>query len=818
MSSGKRLNKRQAREQQELQELASAGQEPDAQRVETAEGSDEEHQTDTGHDATAPVSIFAALGDEVEEEGDDDDEGEETKDSGDEPDTQARAASKKKKNKKKNKKKKGQSTSETATGEDQTAGIMTSSEPAPQSTVSTNARGKKKAAKSSSNAPPTKSIGDMSLDDFDSLLASQPHMANATSSSITGNTSSSTSVDKATSTLDALRATLCLSQNYLDPSVELKRQFGSAAIRAYEASNGGTSGSGQSAARARMMARNPNLKLRSVLVQPREDWPPIARTFTGINGEIVDVDEGQSVPSNGKVATWQHSKAYRAAQYEFQQSVATYDPNAVYALLRPYPWHVHLLSSLSDIAKHQGDLGQASDWNARILFAYERTASTVFVSSLTGPSGPTPVDFRKVENRGLFLAAHRMIAFLGRRGTWRTALEWCKLLLALDPTDPHGSLLWIDFLAIKSKQHKWFVEDLLPKLKASRESDWLGGLAFAEALATRALERENGDKSGEKSTPMLKEAISRHPYFLPALATKIAIPLPDGFADHPNTTTTSVSSFASPEDQKSESIREILAQLYAVRSDSLWKEGDLKDWLRKSVNEAWGESQKGATWKLPPPPSTEAARSGIWRHVIVADMPDALRQQLLSQLPRSITSDSSNLDAYDPLPPTGPGTTRIDDEYFSPLFVRGSGARARSTVPGEAEEGQEDNGMVGRIAAFANQLRRYFQQGGAGTDPHATALAAAAALAPDEEGERQQAMPGGFDENDPEGDGTEQRDQELLRAWMDTLDGMDPDQRAEMHRLFAAGAMAPPLMRNGSDDEENDDDGGDEGAEARAQR
>lgn len=499
--SAKRLNKRQAREQQELEQLAAekgaaheASSNPDA-------SSDDEDSSQSGPAPASSSSIFAALNagdaDNVEDEEGSDDEVED----GDEPSLTANSTATKKKNKKKNKKKKKKS----AAGAEEQENTEHNQRESVSDSVKTSTSTPVKKAPKKKPQPDNldKDLSKMSMDDFDSLLASQPHLA---SNAQSAGSSSSKPLAMRTSPANALRSCLSLQQNHLDPSVELKRQFGSAAIKAFEAANGGTSGgassSASSGARARMMARNPNLKLRSVLVQPRPDWPPIARTFTGMSGDLhtSSGDDNAADEESSRIATWEHTRAYRAAQYEFQQAVASYDPNNVYALFQSYPWHVHLLSSLSDIAKHQGDLGAASDWNARVLFAYERTASPVFTSSLTSPSGPIAVDFRKVENRGLFLAAHRMIAFLGRRGTWRTALEWAKFLLGLDIHDPHACLLWVDFLAIKSKQHKWLVEDFLPAARKMRELKWAGGIAFAEALGIRSIERENGDKVSQEIT------------------------------------------------------------------------------------------------------------------------------------------------------------------------------------------------------------------------------------------------------------------------------------------------------------------------------
>jgi hypothetical protein len=87
------------------------------------------------------------------------------------------------------------------------------------------------------------------------------------------------------------------------------------------------------------------------------------------------------------------------------------------------------------------------------------------------------LDFDRVENRPFFLALHRQLVWvvftfltvpccsltidsdLHRRGCTRTAFEFAKLLYSLDPwTDPHGSLLHLDGLAVKAGMHDWILE------------------------------------------------------------------------------------------------------------------------------------------------------------------------------------------------------------------------------------------------------------------------------------------------------------------------------------------------------------------------
>ena len=91
-----------------------------------------------------------------------------------------------------------------------------------------------------------------------------------------------------------------------------------------------------------------------------------------------------------------------------------------------------------------------------------------------------------------------------RRGIYRTAFEFARLLLSLDPwTDPHGAYLHLDFLAIKSGMQSWLLSfsRLFAKVSELEESPLsqtpvvaLPGWAYARALALRG---EGGDRASQ---------------------------------------------------------------------------------------------------------------------------------------------------------------------------------------------------------------------------------------------------------------------------------------------------------------------------------
>ncbi|KAJ1021846.1 hypothetical protein NDA16_003609 [Ustilago loliicola] len=355
--SGKRLNKRQLREQQELEELAevavptpssSAKKSPFQQ---LAEPSDDEESAEEDEEQAAPVpskkptatSIFAALGDEDNDVEEKDDEEEEQ----DQDISAQQVAKSKKKNKKKNKKAAAAATTE---GDGEQDAEMKPSQPKPSNKKSPSKK------KSSAAAPAqSKDVSEMSIDEFDALLASQASLNTTDASS--GTRASSSTAPSSFHRVSAFRTHLSLDPRNLDPAIELRRQFGSAAIKAYQSEAASSSTSHASGARARAQANNPNLKVRSLLCTPKDYWPPISRSFTGMSMDVHDL------PSTGKICEWKHSKAYRQVQMQFLQAVRSYDPNSLMALLRIYPYHIDTLLQLSEYSRHQGDLGQAADFN-----------------------------------------------------------------------------------------------------------------------------------------------------------------------------------------------------------------------------------------------------------------------------------------------------------------------------------------------------------------------------------------------------------------------------------------------------------------------
>lgn len=153
---------------------------------------------------------------------------------------------------------------------------------------------------------------------------------------------------------------------------------------------------------------------------------------------------------------------------------------------------------------------------------------------------------------------------LQRRGCVRTAFEFGRLLYSLDPwTDPHGALLHLDYIALKSGMGQWLLDvwDHYDgwwhegQHRSRADVSVLPGWAYARALALRASEDAKKDKVGihsgilcfyvgrgslifdywqdhEASDSALRQAIQAFPEVVPLLADKADISLSSEIRGH----------------------------------------------------------------------------------------------------------------------------------------------------------------------------------------------------------------------------------------------------------------------------------------------
>lgn len=112
---------------------------------------------------------------------------------------------------------------------------------------------------------------------------------------------------------------------------------------------------------------------------------------------------------------------------------------------------------VSELANQQTEHSVSGDLLERALFSFGRSVHSSFTTALS--EGRARLDFRRPENREFWLAASRYVSSLCQRGTWRTAYEWAKLILSLDPEQDPFRIVWvIDKLALRGGEAAHFLQ------------------------------------------------------------------------------------------------------------------------------------------------------------------------------------------------------------------------------------------------------------------------------------------------------------------------------------------------------------------------
>ncbi|CAE7230298.1 unnamed protein product [Rhizoctonia solani] len=282
---------------------------------------------------------------------------------------------------------------------------------------------------------------------------------------------------------------------------------------------------------------------RSHLTRPTQQWG-LAGTPHGLSMVPMDDYERRRKGYTRDGEQWwnvEHSIDYKRTQLKFLNCVTMSEPSALFALYRNEPWHIDTLLQIGEIMKHQEELSQAADFVERAIYAFEHAFPVAF--DIT--TGSSRLDFDRIENRPLFLALHRHVLSLSRRGTPRTAFEFARLLFAFDPIgDPHGAAFYLDYLSAKAGMGQWLLDvwRLWPEIRKEIADDPLAshgidircipGWAYTRALVLYDQETKKRGTTHDESTAALKEAILAFPEVVPYLVDKAGLNLPGSVRAH----------------------------------------------------------------------------------------------------------------------------------------------------------------------------------------------------------------------------------------------------------------------------------------------
>lgn len=442
---------------------------------------------------------------------------------------------------------------------------------------------------------------------------------------------------------------LLVQHKHLNPYNELKRIFGSKTVQAEQNNR-------------RNRGRLGHLK-KTWLVSVRDNWPPINKS-----GLSMSLDHTISSTNNIQYFIYDHSPSYRQIQLKFLEAVESLNPENIVSIINAHSYHVDALLQLAELCKLNEDLAMAAEFTERALYCLECAFHPLFNFT----TALCRLDYKKQQNRALFITLFKHLNFVGGRACYRTSLEFCKLLLSLDPEgDPLAVILSLDFYALRAKEYEWFIE-FCNLWDNTRNLTQLPNIAFSLALAHFHL----GNTSS--ANELLQNALIMFPGVLIPLLEKCSIQSDKMVQTHNFFNTKAVTS-TSPALEK-------LQNLYVVRNFRLWKETDLLPWLCENVHIVLNrvdskddyvkyceiKRSKRYQGKLP---------RNILRHIILSDIKD------ITVNVQEVQNDGSVL-SHDPLPPvdsidiykrptTNTSTTRTNSNllslFFSSLFEDISG-------------------------------------------------------------------------------------------------------------------------------------------------
>ncbi|MCJ1380581.1 hypothetical protein MMC17_003689 [Xylographa soralifera] len=455
------------------------------------------------------------------------------------------------------------------------------------------------------------------LDDIDLALLS-----------IKGKTSISKEVDNETlrpsEELKRLYQLLATDTKYLNALNEMKRLFGNVVLEDEDV-EAGVPAQGRRRERGRrqldlggaLAARNSPVSRgqglvglalrRNVFMIGKESWP---KATSGGLGMIV-MDKPWDLTTE---YAFVHNSVYQDVQKQFHTCVESMDPQRMIQLLQYNPYHISTLLVVSEIAEQQGDHSVAGELLERALFSFGRSVHSSFHATMS--EGKARLDFRRPENREFWLVAWRYIKNLGQRGTWRTAYEWAKLILSLDPEeDPYGIHLILDQLAIRSAQFQSLV-DLTQTLQSLFiTSQRCPNLEISLALAEYKL------KQSEACRITLKSAVKNYPWVFARLFRELNIGhIPKSIWG---------SEAKAPRDK-------LECEAYVSRAKDLWNTPEAISLLVEVV--------ESADAKPYPIIMNNEIMMNEARHILLSEMPS-----LIALLPREFTTAPSS--SYDVLPP-----------------------------------------------------------------------------------------------------------------------------------------------------------------------
>jgi tetratricopeptide (TPR) repeat protein len=332
----------------------------------------------------------------------------------------------------------------------------------------------------------------------------------------------------------------------------------------------------------------------------------------------------------------------------------------------------------------------------RALFTFGRAAQSLFTAKVS--QGKARLEFERPENREFWLAGYQYIKSLMMKGTYRTALEWAKLLFALDPeTDPYCMLLMIHHLALRAFESQYVLDVY--------ENRILGGWSssvvhMSPSLALAAMQL----KEATRARSLLRQSIERLPWLFCRMFQELNLdnPPPSIWGAEPRT-----------------DAENLFSEIYIRQTKDLWNTPEATSLLMEVAHASDKLNYRDLAIL-----NNAKITLDVARFVYLDNTP-----ALMALVPSSLLHRTTNSDS-DPLPPdqnifswpsqrmlfsredNSRGMDRAFGDHFDPI------AALRALVPGLGNAHAVD----GAQPITDNELREFLE---AGVSRHGTTAGAA---------------------------------------------------------------------------------------------
>lgn len=392
----------------------------------------------------------------------------------------------------------------------------------------------------------------------------------------------------------SLKEILKVSASGLDPEAEMQKLFGAQVVNRAGEERGGRVARlvGNNQGRRGGAGGGIRVRKKTVMMKAKESWPPVGNS---------DMDMVLKETRGGvSYFKFEWSREYVKAQQRFHECVETGDPNALAALLRTYPYHIDTLLQLHDAFQMTDEKDAALDLLERLIFRFENSLDSRFDPLRPDAASTISMPYEYPENRSVLLGILSYIQEIGKKGCSATSLEWSKLALSLDLSDPLGLLFLIDHYALRRREHSWLIRLYRSPLFEEHNLSLLPNFVFSIALSSFYLKRNLQEASASPSSMaqlgltqddftdfadldperLLHNAFALHPSLFVHLAQRLATGLIKAKVDGATFNVLTDLPFFAHAAASTPTYMNILHHLYIERNHALWKDPVCIQWLK----------------------------------------------------------------------------------------------------------------------------------------------------------------------------------------------------------------------------------------------